>query len=206
MEVVASGLPFGHGVPVAVNATLVSAIHANGEPYARADVVPGVALKRAEKRKRENYPELVDSPVLCLATVAHETGGRFNETARKLLDAAAAAKVRSLPAVLQPSAARAWRARWTTMLSTCVQTSLAATLVNTGTTVLDAADGVAPTAVDVWLGSASLSTFGQSPQFVSPEGALLQLRAPVFAVAATSFPAGDADANGLLADGLPRAG
>ena len=44
VEVVASGLPFGHGVPVAVDATLVSTIHANGELYARADVVPGVAL------------------------------------------------------------------------------------------------------------------------------------------------------------------
>ena len=101
----------------------------------------------------------MDSSVLCLATVAHETGGRSNETARLLLDAAAAAKVRSLPAVLQPSAARAWRARWTTLLSTCVQNTLAATLVDTGTTVLDAADGVVSTAVDVWLGSNVLSSF-----------------------------------------------
>ena len=66
MEVLASGLPFGHGVPEAVDATLVSAIHANGEPYARADVVPGVALRRAGERKRDNYPELVDSSVFVL--------------------------------------------------------------------------------------------------------------------------------------------
>ena len=147
VEVEASGLPYGRGVPVAVNATLVSAVHANGEPFAHADEVPGVALRRAEKKKRDHYWELVDSPVLCLATVAHETGGRFNETARKLLEAAAKAKVRSLPAVLQPSAARAWRTRWTTLLSTCVQKALAATLVDTGPAVLDVADGAEPTSV-----------------------------------------------------------
>ena len=51
VEVVASGLPYGRGVPVAVDATLVSPVHANGQPFARADEVPGVALRRAEKKK-----------------------------------------------------------------------------------------------------------------------------------------------------------
>ena len=45
------------------------------------------------------------------------------------------------------------------MLSTTIQKALAATLVDSGTTVLDAADGVLPTAVDVWLGSNSLGSF-----------------------------------------------
>ena len=91
----ASGLPFGRGVPVAVDATLVSAVHANGQPLARADKQAGVALKVAERRKRNAYPELVDNSVLRLATVAHETGGRANGDDHKLLDAAASAKVRS---------------------------------------------------------------------------------------------------------------
>ena len=114
----------------------------------------GVALRAAEQRKATTYWELVDSPVLCLATVAHETGGRANLTARKLLDSAASAKVRSLPTVLQPTAARAWRSRWTTLLSVAVQRALALTLVDTGTLLLDAVDGVGPDAVEVWLSGA----------------------------------------------------
>ena len=155
IEIVASGLPFGNGVPVAVDATLVSPLHANGIPFARADVKPGVALARAEKAKRDKYPELVGSPVLRLVTVASETGGRFNGEAYKLLDAAATAKVRSLPRPLQASAARAWRARWLTLLSVSVQCSLAATLVNEGTATLDAVDGGVPDPVQVWLDGTS---------------------------------------------------
>ena len=95
-------------MPIAVDATLVSAVHANGAACANADVRSGVALRRAERVKELTYPELVDSSVLCQATVAHETGGRANTVANKLLDAAVASKVRSLPAVLQKNAARAW--------------------------------------------------------------------------------------------------
>ena len=87
--VVASGLPYGRGVPVAVDAPLVSPVHANSSALPQADVVTGVALRAAERRKAATYPELVDSPLLCLATAAHEIRGRANLTARKLLDSAA---------------------------------------------------------------------------------------------------------------------
>ena len=56
-------------------------------------------------------------------------------------DSAAAAKVGSLLAVLQSTAARAWRSGWVTLLSATVQKTLATTLVDTGPAALDAADG-----------------------------------------------------------------
>jgi len=74
---------------------------------------------------------------------------------RKLLAEAAAAKARSEPAVLRKAAGRAWKTRWTTFVSVSVQNALAATLVDDGTCHLDAADGPAPLAVDVWLSSRS---------------------------------------------------
>ena len=48
IEVVASGLLYGRGVPVAVDATLASPVHANGEALARADKNARVALRTAE--------------------------------------------------------------------------------------------------------------------------------------------------------------
>ena len=51
-----------------------------------------------------------------------------------------------MPAVLQPTAARAWRNKWVTLLSPTVQKALAATLVDTG--------------VDVWLSSSFAEELG----------------------------------------------
>ena len=64
IEIVATGLPLGRGVPLAIDATLVSPLHMDGSPLARAAKVPGVALAAAEASKRRTYRELVDSPVL----------------------------------------------------------------------------------------------------------------------------------------------
>ena len=55
---------------------MVSPLHANGEPWAEADVVPGVALARGERSKAATYPELVNSSAVKLLTLACETGGR----------------------------------------------------------------------------------------------------------------------------------
>ena len=79
--------------------------------------------------------------------------------ARKLLESAATAKARSLLAVLLRQLA--WRNMWVTLLSANVQKTLAATLVGTGTPVLDAADGVVLTVVNVWLACDFGGDFGE---------------------------------------------
>ena len=60
-------------------------------------------------------------------------------------------RVESEPKVLRRQAARAWEARWLTLLAVCTQDSIASTLVNVGTRLLDAPLSAEPLGVDVWL-------------------------------------------------------
>ena len=151
IELVASGLPFCHGVPVAVDASLVSPVRADGVPHKGAADRPGVALREAEKRKARTYPELLGSSRLRLLTAASEIGGRMNAAARGLLETAAHARARDEPAPLRRAAAHRWYCRWVVMLGVAVQDAVAATLVDDGRALVDAADGFAPSAVDLWL-------------------------------------------------------
>jgi len=89
IEIVASGLPIERGVLVAIDATLVSPLYADGTPFPHADRRAGISFRRAERLKATTYHELVDSSVLQLVTVASETGGRLNHADRKLLAEAA---------------------------------------------------------------------------------------------------------------------
>ena len=135
---------------------------ADGTPFPGADTKAGISFQRAERSKATTYPELVNSSLLQLVTVASETGGRLNRAGCSLLADAAVARARTQPAVLRKAAARGWRTRWTTLVAVSVQSSLAATLVNDGTCLLDAPDGPAPLSVDVWLNSrASTGTLPQ---------------------------------------------
>ena len=151
IEIVVAGLELARGVPLAVDVTLVSTLHADGTPWENADSVAGTACRRVELVKQRTYPELVGNELLRLVTAASETGGRLNADGLELLDAAAELRVRNEPEVLRRSARRAWRNRWLTMLSLSVQDELSATLVNDGVELLDAASGAAPLSCDVWL-------------------------------------------------------
>ena len=73
LEVVADGLPLFAGAQLAVDTTLVSALHAAGEPRRGGADEDGVSLVAASRRKERTYPELVG-----LGTPA-----RLPETSRK---------------------------------------------------------------------------------------------------------------------------
>ena len=75
----------------------------------------------------------------------------------------AVARARTEPAVLRKAAAKGWQTRWTALVSVSVQSALPATLVDDGTSLLDAADGPAPLAVDVWLNSRTEATTAAAP-------------------------------------------
>ena len=66
-----------HGVPIAVDATMVSPLHADGSAWAQASTKPGHSFKRAYKHKETTYPELCNSSTLHLVVAAVETGGRL---------------------------------------------------------------------------------------------------------------------------------
>lgn len=52
IEIVATGLPLERGVPLAVDVSVVSPLHADGTPWAGADVRAATACKRGEAKKR----------------------------------------------------------------------------------------------------------------------------------------------------------
>ena len=151
VEIVATGLPMARGLPVVVDVTMVSPLHADGSAWAEAAYKPGISFKRARKSKEKTYPELARSTVLHLVVAAMETGGRLSHEAVELLDAAAVARAKDEPRPLRRQAARAWKARWSAMISIAGQDTLAATLVSEGTRTLDCAAGEAPPGTEVWL-------------------------------------------------------
>ena len=151
IEVVVTGLPAARGIPLAVDATMISPLHADGTAWGNAADQPGASFARALRSKQQTYPELVGSSVLQLWVVATEIGGRLNKTALELLRAAAAGRAQHEPAPLRRQAARAWEARWTTLLAVAAQNALCATLVQEGSKILDAPCSAEPLGVDVWL-------------------------------------------------------
>ena len=149
IEIVVTGLPIEQGIPVAVDATMVSPLHADGTPHSGAETRVGVALARGRHDK-----ELLSSPLLRLLAAGIETGGRLSKEALDLLSILASHKAVSEPPALRAAAARAWRARWVTMVSVVCQDSLAATLIDDGVSLLDTALSPEPLSVDVWLDGA----------------------------------------------------
>ena len=164
VEIVASGLPQCHGVPLAVDATLVSPLRGDGSPHPAAAERPGVSLRRAEQAKSRAYPELVESSVLRLTTAAMEVGGRTNLASRRLLRTAAAARARSEPLPLRPPAARRWLGRWQKMLAVAAQRALAASLVDDGLALLDGIDGEAPPPAELWAAAEAWADDGPAPR------------------------------------------
>ena len=146
IEILATGLPLYRGIPLAVDVTMVSALHADGTPWAGAADTDGIALARAERSKAAVYPELVGSSTVRLVTAACETGGRWSVASLALLRGFAQAKARSAPEPLRRAARGAWRRRWTALLSVAQQRALADTLVDAVPVELDGFDSEEPPA------------------------------------------------------------
>ena len=151
IKVVATGTRWAHGVPLACDATMVSPLHTDGEPWPRAEHEDGVALERAEARKRATYPELVDSERCRLVVLACETGGRWSPVCLDLVRDLAASKARGAPETLQASLRVAWAARWWALLSVAAQEALAASLVEPALQLLDGWDAAEPSLDDLLL-------------------------------------------------------
>ncbi|CAK0830299.1 unnamed protein product, partial [Prorocentrum cordatum] len=148
IEVVANGLPAYHGRQLAIDACIVSPLRATGRPIARR-LRPGLALKRARRRKQTTYPELVGSRRGYLLVAGAETGGRRDEEAYKLLVTLARARARSAPAALRGSLATALLHRWSGMLAYAIHDALAASLLEDVPSETLATDGENPWRGDV---------------------------------------------------------
>ena len=92
LEVVV-GLPVRGGAQLAVDTTLVCALHEDGRPRRKAAEPDGVALQAAERKKVTAYPELVGQRSRAkLVVLAVEVGGRWSEQTRVFLSQLARAR------------------------------------------------------------------------------------------------------------------
>ena len=139
---------------VAVDATVISPLHADGKPWAGAADRSGASFARAKRSKQQAYPELVGSSVLHLLVAAIEAGGRMNSEGHEFLRSAAASRAQLDPASLRRQAARSWETRWITLLSVAAQNAIAATMVQDGAALLDTPGSVERVGVEIWLDAA----------------------------------------------------
>ena len=92
---VADGLPLFGGAQLAIDTTVVSALHADGTARRRAATHDGVATAEARRRKCRTYPELAGLHGRArLVVLAVEVGGRWSHETQKFLSQLAKAKAR----------------------------------------------------------------------------------------------------------------
>ena len=118
LEVIVDGLPLHSGAQLAVDTTLVCALHRDGTPVGCAAQQDGVVLQSARPRKERTYPKLLGGRARSkLVVLAVEVGGRWSEETRMFLSLLARAKVRGENPLLRERVQQAWRLRWGALLS-----------------------------------------------------------------------------------------
>ena len=117
LEVIANGLPLWGGAQLAIDATLVSPVRADGSAQPGAADEDGVQLAVARARKERAYPELLEARRCRLVVLGLEVGGRWSEEALTFVRLLARTKARSAPQRLRASAQAAWQHRWTGLAS-----------------------------------------------------------------------------------------
>ena len=131
LEVVVDGLPLRGGAQLAVDTTLVCALHADGTPRRNAALEDGVALKAAKRKKVRAYPELVGPNSRAqLVVLAVEVGGRWSSETRAFLSQLAKARAREEVPLLRRRAEQAWRLRWGAMLGCAAAKAVASSLLD----------------------------------------------------------------------------
>ena len=130
MDLVVDGLPLFGGCQLAIDTTLVGALHADGTACVGAANRDGVALLAARRRKEATYPELVGPRSRCrLVVLGSEVGGRSSAETRSFLSQLAVAKAREEVPLLQKRAEQAWRWRWASILSCAAARAVAESLL-----------------------------------------------------------------------------
>ena len=130
LEVVVDGLPLFGGWQLAVDTTLVCALHGDGRPRRGAAEMDGVALLTARRVKERRYPEFVGVQARArLVVLAVEVGGRFSKETNGFLTGLAKARARSETPLMQRRVEQAWRMRWSWLLGCAAAKAVAASLL-----------------------------------------------------------------------------
>ena len=105
LEVVADG-----GAQLAIDTTVVSALHADGTTRRRAATHDGVATAEARRRKCRTHPELVGLHGRArLMVLVVEVGGRWSHETQNFLSQLARAKARGETELMRRRAEQSWR-------------------------------------------------------------------------------------------------
>ena len=131
LEVVVDGLSLFGGVQLAVDTTVVSALHANGEARRNAARRDGVVLEAARRRKERTYPELTARGGRArLVVLGVEVGGRWSSETRSFLSRLAHDRARSERSLMRKRVEQAWRLRWGSLLSCAAARAVAMSLLD----------------------------------------------------------------------------
>ena len=118
LEVVVDGLHLFGGCQLAVDATVVSALHCDGSPHRGAENMDGVVLQRARRKKEGTHPELVGlRRRLRIVVLGVEVGGRMSTETISFLSQLAKARARQKTTLRRRRAEQAWRIRWGAILA-----------------------------------------------------------------------------------------
>ena len=101
-----------HGETWCCDATLVSALTRDGARLPGAADADGVALRRAERRKRRRHPELAAGGPQQVLVFACEVGGRWNAESLTFVRGLVRLGARRGPPALRAAAAAGWSRRW----------------------------------------------------------------------------------------------
>ena len=113
LEVVVDGLPLFGGCQLAVDATVVSALHFDGSPHRGAENLGGMVLHGARRRQERTYTELVGPRRRArLVVLGIEVGGRVSTEKASFLSQLAKTRARQETALMRRRAEQAWRMRW----------------------------------------------------------------------------------------------
>ena len=130
IEVIVDGLSFWHGAKLAVDAIVVSPLHADGSARRIAATSSGVVLQASTQSKGDHVlwtlwwgrrPRLL--------VMAAEVGGRWSQETADFLNAMAKAKAEEHPRILQGRVRDACVRRWSALLACCLARSLAVSLL-----------------------------------------------------------------------------
>ena len=94
LEVAVDGLPLFGGAQLAVDTTLVSALHCDGTARRGAAHNEGVAISMAKRRKDRRHPEVGRRARSRLVVLAVEAGGRWSPATQHFSSALARARAR----------------------------------------------------------------------------------------------------------------
>ena len=140
-----TGLPLRGGAQLAIDTTMVCALHRDGTPRRQAAECDGVALKAARRKKEATYPELLGPRRRAqLVVIAVEVGGRWSPETRSFFSQLARARARGERPLLRLRAEQAWRMRWGAMFACAAARAVASSLLD-----LAHSHGAAPAAHEV---------------------------------------------------------